>query len=410
MPGGGIRGFTTTLINSTVSGNSASDPAAAAGSRPTPSSSPTARVSGNDAGGGSGGGIVRWHRHAHQQHRERQRGQLRRRRDLPSGGATLTNSSVRRNEAGEEGGGIYAESGSLAVSRSTIADNDSTNNGGGIFFTSPGTLNVTNSTLSGNESAAWGGGLSTDEGTTNLQSATITRNVADADAAGFAGDGGGLDRFGTATVNLRNTILAGNFDRSSAPEYPDWNCNGGVFSQGYNLLSNTAGCAVAPATGDQTAADPGLASLANNGGNTPTHALLPSSPARNTGDPAAPGSGAGACPSTDQRGVPRSLGGRCDKGAYERVTCQGKLVNLVGTGGADLLIGTSAADGILALGGNDILRGGSAADGLCGQDGNDRLFGEAGPDFLDGGTGTDTCDGGTESDQAIGCETISSIP
>jgi hypothetical protein len=295
------------------------------------------------------------------------------------------------------------------VTGSTIADNESTNNGGGIFFTTPGTLTVTNSTLSGNDSGAWGGALSTDEGTTNLRSATITRNVADADAAGVAGDGGGLDRFGTAIVNLRNTILAANVDRT-LPDHPDWNCRGDVFSQGYNLLSDTAGCPVDPATGDQTAADPGLASLAKNGGNTPTHALLPSSPARNTGHPAAPGSGAGACPSSDQRGVPRSLGGRCDKGAYERVTCEGKLVNLVGTGGPDVLVGTPTADGILALGGDDILSGGSAADGLCGQDGDDQLFGEAGPDFLDGGIGTDTCDGGAESDQAVACETISSIP
>src|SRR5829696_8410394 len=383
--GGGIyAGSTATLINSTVSGNNANG-GAGGGILASTATLTNSTVSGNTTSG-RGGGI--W------------------------GAGTLTDSSVRRNKAGIEGGGIFAFSGSLTVNRSTVSDNDSTNNGGGIYFTSPGTLNVTNSTLSGNESAAWGGALSTDEGTTNLQSATINRNVADADAADgavLAGDGGGLDRFGTATVNLRNTILAGNLDRSASPENPDWNCNGGVVSQGYNLLSSTAGCAVAPASGDQTAADPRLAFLANNGGKTLTHALLSTSPAINTGNPATPGS-AGACPSTDQRGVPRSLGGRCDKGAYERVTCHGKLVNRVGTGGADLLVGTAAADGILALGANDVLRGGDGGDGLCGGDGNDQLFGEAGPDFLDGGAGTDTCNGGTESDQAVGCETISSIP
>jgi CSLREA domain-containing protein len=385
--GGGIYAAgTATLTNSTVSGNTIDGGGGfgggiiAAGTATLTNST----VSGNNAGGGGGGMVV-------------------------LGDGTLTNSSVRRNKSGTEGGGIYILSGSLTVTRSTVSDNDSTNNGGGIFFTSPGTLKVTNSTLSGNESSAWGGALSTDEGTTNLQSATINRNVADADAD-FQGDGGGLDQFGTATVKLRNTILSGNLDRSSFPENPDWNCNGGVVSEGYNLLSSNAGCAVAPATGDQTAADPGLAFLANNGGKTLTQALLLSSPAVNAGNPATPGSGSGACPSTDQRGVPRSLGGRCDKGAYERVSCHGKLVNRVGTSGADLLVGTSAADGILALGGNDVLRGGSAGDGLCGGEGDDQLFGEAGPDFLDGGGGTDTCNGGTESDQAVGCETISSIP
>jgi hypothetical protein len=297
------------------------------------------------------------------------------------------------------------------VTRSTVSDNDATNNGGGIFFTSPGALNVTNSTLSGNESNGWGGALSTDEGTTNLQSATINRNVADADLAGFSGSGGGLDAFGTATVNIRNTILAGNLDRSASPENPDLNCDaGGVFSQGYNLYSSTAGCAVAPATGDATLADPGLSFVANNGGKTLTHLLLSSSPATNTGNPAAPGSGGNACPPVDQRGVPRSLGGRCDKGAYERVSCHGKLVNRVGTAGADRILGTSAADGILALGGNDVVSGAAGGDGLCGGDGNDQLSGESGPDFLDGGGGTDACNGGTESDQAVGCETKSSIP
>ena len=327
-----------------------------------------------------------------------------------TGAGTLTDSSVRRNEAGAEGGGIYADAGSLTVNRSTISDNDATNNGGGIFFTSPGTLTVTNSTLSGNESNGWGGALSTDEGTTTLQNATINRNVADADDLGYPGDGGGLDQFGPATVNLRNTILAGNIDRSPGPEFPDWNCSGGVVSQGYNLISSTAGCAVAPATGDQTAADPGLAFLADNGGKTLTQLLLPTSPAIDAGNPAAPGSGGTACPATDQRGVPRTLGGRCDTGAYERVSCHGKLVNVVGTSGADVLVGTSAADGILALGGDDVLRGGDGADGLCGGNGNDQLFGEAGADFLDGGADTDTCDGGTEADQAVGCETTSSIP
>ncbi len=375
--GGGIVAPTATLTDGTVSGNTAGR--FGGGIVATTATLTNSTVSGNNAGVGGGG--------------------------IGSAG-TLTNTSVKRNTAGTEGGGIYTDTGSLTVTRSTVSDNDSTNNGGGIFFTSPGTLNVTNSTLSGNESAAWGGALSTDEGTTNLRSATINRNVADANAGGeFAGDGGGLDRFGTATVKLRNTILAGNFDLS-APEHPDWHCDaGGVVSQGYNLLSSTAGCAVAPATGDQTAADPGLGFLATNGGKTLTHALLSTSPAIDTANPAA-----GACPSTDQRGVPRSLGGRCDKGAYERVSCHGKLVNVVGTGGGDLLVGSSATDGILGLGGNDVLRGGSAGDGLCGGDGNDQLFGEAGPDFLDGGGGTDTCNGGTESDQAVSCETISSIP
>jgi CSLREA domain-containing protein len=371
-PGGGIEATTATLTGSTVSGNTSdgfSGGGLGGGIRVTGTATLTrSTVSGNTAGGGFGlgGGIF--------------------------GAGTLTDSSVRRNDA-SKGGAIYAV-GPLTLNRSTIAGNDSTDNGGGILFDNPGTLTVINSTLSGNESENFGGAIAAEDGAVSLRSSTITRNLS---------NGGGLARRETATVTIRNTILAGNADATTDPEYHDWFCEGGggVVSQGYNLLPTTAGCTVAPAAGDQAVADPGLALLADNGGPTLTHAVLATSPAVNAGSPAAPGSGGVSCPATDQRGVPRTLGGRCDTGAYERATCQGRLVNLVGTAGADTLIGTSATDGILGLGGNDVLAGGGAGDGLCGGDG---------ADSMDGGAGTDTCDGGAGTDQAVRCETLVSVP
>ncbi len=383
--GGGIFGGTVKLTDSTVSGNKAVGGASfgvfGGGISASTATLTRSTVSGNTSSS-DGGGIAGF-----------------------TGGGTLTDSSVRRNKAGGQGGGIYGGAflGPFTMTRSTVSENDAASDGGGVYFTGPGTMTVTNSTLSGNETPAYGGGIATDDGTTNLRSTTINRNVA---------NGGGLARFGTATVNLRNTILTGNLDPTTDPEYNDWFCEGGsgVVSQGYNLLPPTADCFVAAATGDQAAGDPGLSQLANNGGRTLTQALLASSLAINSGHPATPGSGGAACPATDQRGVPRSLGGHCDKGAYERVSCQGKVVNRVGTSGPDSLVGTQAADGILGFAGPDVLRGGSGGDGLCAGDGNDQLFGEVGPDSLDGGGGTDVCNGGTESDQAVRCETISSIP
>jgi hypothetical protein len=64
--------------------------------------------------------------------------------------------------------------------------------------------------------------------------------------------------------------------------------------------------------------DPRLGPLANNGGPTLTHALVPGSPAINAGDPAAM-SGEGGVPQFDQRGAPftRVHGGRIDIGAFE---------------------------------------------------------------------------------------------
>jgi CSLREA domain-containing protein len=342
----------------------------------------------------------------------------------PSGGGgvfaiaptTLTSTTVSRNRSAKEGGGLYGDlaSGSLTLSRSTVAGNRATANGGGIFFTplTAATLNVVNSTLSGNETDQWGGALSTNKGTTTLSSDTINRNLADADSNG-TGDGGGLDVFGTAAVTPRNTILAGNLDTGG--EKPDWNCGGGVASQGYNLIGSGVGCAASTTTGDElgsnaTLLNASLSLLADNGGPTLTSALHANSPAINKGNPATPGSGGNACPATDQRGVPRSLGGRCDRGAYERVSCHGKLVNVVGTNGPNHLVGTSGNDGILGLGGADTLSGRSGNDGLCGGSGNDHLFGGAGKDFLDDGPGTDSCDGGPGIDSSSGCETKVSIP
>ena len=69
--------------------------------------------------------------------------------------------------------------------------------------------------------------------------------------------------------------------------------------------------------------NPQVGALAANGGPTLTHALLGGSPAIDTGNPAAPGSGGNACESTDQRGYLRPADGDtngsalCDIGALE---------------------------------------------------------------------------------------------
>ena len=54
--------------------------------------------------------------------------------------------------------------------------------------------------------------------------------------------------------------------------------------------------------------DPRLGPLQDNGGPTPTHALLLGSPAIDASS---------ACPATDQRGVTRPQGAGCDIGAFE---------------------------------------------------------------------------------------------
>ena len=79
---------------------------------------------------------------------------------------------------------------------------------------------------------------------------------------------------------------------------------------------STADCSFA-ATGDQTATDPMLGSLADNGGQTLTRLPGGASPAID----AIPVGTAGLCDGSqpaDQRGVARPTGPACDKGAVEQ--------------------------------------------------------------------------------------------
>jgi hypothetical protein len=163
----------------------------------------------------------------------------------------------------------------MTVRNSTISGNSVIGNGfimvGGIFST--GTLTITSSTISAN-SGNQAGGLS-----------------------------------GSAV--LSNTIIAGN----SPTSIPD--VAGTLTSYGYNLIGNGAGSSGFNTTDwvgtAQQPLNPSLGPLQDNGGPTPTHALLPGSWARNRGAPTLE-------PVTfDQRGpgFPRVVNGRIDIGAVE---------------------------------------------------------------------------------------------
>lgn len=86
------------------------------------------------------------------------------------------------------------------------------------------------------------------------------------------------------------------------------NAVGAVTDKGYNLCSD-ASCLWTTST-SLSNTDPKLGPLADNGGPTPTLALLPGSPAIDAGNPP-------EAPAADQRGVPRPVGKACDIGAFE---------------------------------------------------------------------------------------------
>jgi CSLREA domain-containing protein len=209
-----------------------------------------------------------------------------------SGTLTVTNSTVSGNAAGGGGGINNSFGATVTVTSSTISGNSAPNGGGGIY--NSGMLTVSNSTLSGNSTLNGGGGIYNFAGTLALSYVTVAAN-----SSGLDNDTSG----GPATLALTGTIVANSTS--------GLNCVGPMTeNQGYNLDSGTT-CGFARTT-DITGTDPLLGPLANNGGPTPTMALLPGSPAIDHG-----GTAANSCPATDQRGVARPQGPACDMGSFE---------------------------------------------------------------------------------------------
>jgi len=220
-----------------------------------------------------------------------------------NGVLTVNNSLVSSNTA-TYGGGIHNSFGTAMVSNSTFSDNiahdGSTIGTGGGFQSGGDTANsvFTNVTFSGNQAngtADDGGGaiMLYHAGNITLIHTTLISNST-------ATSGGGISIASTGVITSSNSIIANSTNGGD--------CNGTVTSTGYNLDSDGT-CGLA-GTGDISNADPLLDALADNGGDTFTHALLPGSPAIDAGD-------CTSGPALDQRGIARPQDTTCDIGAYE---------------------------------------------------------------------------------------------
>ncbi|MGQ0593496.1 MAG: choice-of-anchor Q domain-containing protein [Gammaproteobacteria bacterium] len=309
---------------------------------------------------------------------------------------TIMNTTVSGNVALRQffasGGGIYNGDGApLTLINTTISSNRSEGDGGGIG-NSGSPITLIHSTITGNVSASTstsaddGGGLFSLSDTVTLRRTLI---------AGNAATGSGPEvRISSGPINVGSHNLFGHSGQSGVVG----------FSPGATDIVPGAGLGAILHT-----------TLANNGGPTPTHILIHGSPALD----ASPANGDCQLPETltDQRGIPRPQGAACDIGAVEGSIAApppgpapsgGCRVNGVpgqvclGTPGPDTITGTPGPDTIAGLGGNDTIRGGGGNDRLSGGPGRDRLIGGPGNDRLQGDRGKDALVGGPGRDRLNG--------
>lgn len=242
-----------------------------------------------------------------------------------------------------QGGGVYYQSaGSHTIINSAFVNNFARDTGGG-FTNGSSNVTVINSTFSGNTTDNNGGGFCVINGATFLTNTTITNNS--------GSPGGGIALFGN-NLKIGNSIIAGNTSSMAGSEI--FLANGMIVSQGYNLIGDSTGDSANtnnPITYQSTDildTPPLLGTLQNNGGQTPTHALLSGSPAIDKGNNSLAIDASNNPLLFDQRGTPYAriidgngdLTATVDIGAYESpmgttaaaVTISGRVVTNKGRG------------------------------------------------------------------------------
>jgi hypothetical protein len=231
-------------------------------------------------------------------------------------GTATINYSLFKNNSANQGGGIHNQM-VLTVNNSTFDQNLAQDAGGGIY--NQLSLAVNSSTLSGNISNNLGGGIY-NRSSLDLKNSTLSANSA-------TRGGGGIRNLGT--LNFRNTIIA------NSPVGGDCVTSGGgaIGVNVANLVENGSCSAV-------RSGDPNLGPLQDNGGPTPTHALLRLSPAINNGNNT-------NVPNFDQRGpgFPRIIDGTVDIGAIEFVQKPGLYINPI-----SLILSEAGQPGAYGLG------------------------------------------------------------
>jgi len=263
------------------------------------------------------------------------------------GGATISFTTIANNHAGEGGGGIewYASDGTLQIRNSTISGNTSDALGGGIYVSSStyAPVEIFNSTISGNTAADDGGGISFASyyGMTIVQSTIVANTGASVDgvfldcgvevpAAASQRHNHNADKAGALAAEGKDAHPRTKTQRVRAKAVEPVSSIGSIISANgtvdigdscvleaqNSLLGTISGTTLVDQGGNLMGVEARLGPLADNGGPTQTHELLPGSPAINAGPnplPAFPGN------EFDQRGegYARVVAGVVDIGAYE---------------------------------------------------------------------------------------------
>jgi hypothetical protein len=247
---------------------------------------------------------------------------------------TLNNCIIsgHRSAVAGTGHGLYNDvSGVVVMNNCTVAGNNLTSasaDAAGAGVSNAGAVRMTNCTISGNTvlvgsvaGSARGAGIG-NFGALTMVACTVAGNLCTNSAGGPCEGGGVYNSVGTLTIG--NSIIASNGIASpmgGIVRGPD--CDGTFTSLGFNLVGtindSTGWIGFTDLLGSTNAPlDAELGPLQDNGGGIPTHALLPCSPAIDSGQSFGVAS--------DQRGSPRpAIGSRTnaiggdgsDIGAFE---------------------------------------------------------------------------------------------
>jgi hypothetical protein len=249
--------------------------------------------------------------------------------EIHDGTITLAGLTITHGHT-DGGAGLFLGGGTVTVNDSALTNNVSTTSQGGAVWVDGASAELTMNRdfVDSNSAVSYGAGLDVDNGHATVNTTTFSRNTADSEPAIDIDTANGVTANGLTVVDntsgsnagaiccgtpdqgtFTNSLIVRNHVQGSTTPA---GCESPQVSGGHNITDDES--CFGPASGtDRVVADAGLApSPANNGGPTDTYALLPGSPAIDTGD-----STPMACPSPDQRGVPRPIGSACDVGAYE---------------------------------------------------------------------------------------------